>query len=147
MLSDILCLVTSAWGLHPLRMIIIFSFWSHRSRYSFQPGSPVWTVFGSIPLLLPLPIAHWVLSEYSILQLVAATFATGLFVTFAARVPRSGFVPASIKQTVIRFLIDGPLHEPYFIVYLYWTARHPTEHGFDLFYSIRRSAVDPTGLS
>ena len=144
-----LCLATSAWGLHPLRMAIIFSFWSHRSRYSFQPGSPFWTVLGSIPLLLPLPIAHWVLSEHSILQLVTVTFATGLFVM---RVPRSSFVPASIKQTVIRFLIDRPLHEPYFIGYLCCIERPlATQLNMVLIYSILYdvlvSAVDPTGLS
>ena len=150
-LALLLCLVASAWSLHPLRMTIIFSLSFQRSRYSFQSRSPYWTVLEKIPLLLPWPIAHWVLSECRIYQLVLITMVASLFMTFATRALRSGLVPENAKRMIVGFLVDRDLYESYFIVYLCCTDRpFATQLNMVLVYSILHellvSAVDPTGL-
>ena len=150
-LAFLLCLVTSAWSLHPLRMAIIFSLSSQRSQYSFHLASPFWTVLEKIPLLLPWPIAHWVLSEFSIYQLVFITMIAGLFMTFITRALRSGLVPKNTKQTIVGYLVDRNLYESYFIVYLCCTDRAlATQLNMVSIYFILHellvSTVDPTGL-
>ena len=152
LLALLLCLVSSVWSLHPLRMAIIFSLSFQRSRYSFQLRSPFWTILKMIPLLLPWPIVHWVLSEYSsIYQLVFITMVAGLFITFATKALRSGLVPKDTKQTIVAFLVDRSLYESYFIVYLCCTDRPlATQLNMVLIYFILHgllvSTVDPTGL-
>ena len=150
-LALLLFLVASAWSLHPLRMAIIFSLSTQRSQYSFQLRSPFWTVLEKIPLLLPWPIAHWVLSECSIYQLVFITMVAGSFITFATRALRSGLVPKNTKQAIIGFLVDQSLYESYFIIYLCCTDRSlATQMNMALVYFILYdllvSTVDPTGL-
>lgn len=152
-LALLLCLVTSTWSLHPLRIAIIFivSF-SQRSRYSFQLRSPFWTVLEKIPLLLPWPIAHWVIFECSIHQTVLTTVATGLLTTFATMTLGHGLVSANTKQTITSFLIDRSLYESYFIVYLCCTDRSlAAQLNMVMIYLILHellvSTVDPTGLS
>jgi len=150
-LALLLCLVASAWSLHPLRMAIIFSISSQRNRYSFQRRSPFWTVLDEIPLLLPWPIAHWVLSECSIYQLVFITVIAGFFITFATKALRSGLVPENTKQMIVGFLVDQSLYESYFIVYLCCTHRSlATQLNMVLIYftlhELLVSTVDPTGL-
>ena len=152
-LALLLCLISSAWSLHPLRMAIIFSLATQRIRYSFQPCSPFWTVLETIPLLLPWPIAHWVLSECSIYQLVIIIMVAGLCMTFATRTKalRSGLVPKNTKQAIIGFLVDQSLYESYFIVYLCCTDRSlATQLNLVSIYFILQellvSTVDPTGL-
>ena len=154
----LLCLFVSGWSLHPLRIAIIFSLLSHRRRYSFQLFSPFWTVFQHLPLLLPWPLAHWVLSECSIHQLVLITAVTGLFVSFAASLrvrTWRDLVPAFriTKQTIIRFLVDRSLYESYFIAYLCLTDRPlATQLNMVLIHSVTihdllvSIIVDPTGL-
>jgi hypothetical protein len=148
----LLCLVTSAWSLHPLRMAIMFSFSSKRSRYSFQVRSPFWTILEEIPLLLPWPIAHWILSKCSIPQMVLLTVVTVSFAILTTKVKRSGLVPACMKQTIINFLIDRSVYESYFIVYLCCTDRSlATQLNMVLIYFFLQdllvSTIDPTGLS
>jgi hypothetical protein len=152
-LALLLCLVSSAWSLHPLRIAIIFSLSFQRSRYSFQLRSPFWTVLEKIPLLLPWPIAHWVLSECSVYQLVFFTMVAGLFMTIASSTKAlgSGLVPENTRQTIIGFLVDRSLYESYFIVYLFCTDRPlATQLNVVSIYFILQellvSTVDPTGL-
>ena len=153
-LALLLFLVASAWSLNPLRMAIIFSLATQRIRYSFQPCSPFWTVLEQIPLLIPWPIAHWVLSECSIYQLVFITIIAGLFMTFAntsTKARRSGLVPKITNQTIIGFVVDQSLYESYFIVYLCCTYRPlAVQLNMVSIYVILRellvSTVDPTGL-
>jgi hypothetical protein len=145
-LGLLLCLVTSTWSLHPLRMAIIFSLASRRSRYSFQPNSPSRTVLEKIPLLLPWPIVHWVLSECGIIQLVLISVVAGLFATFGTRALRGGLVHAYTKRS-----IDQTLYESCFIVYLSCTDRSlAAQMNMILIYLILHellvSTVDPTGL-
>lgn len=146
----LLCLVASAWSLNLLRMAILSSFSTKRSRYSFQLRSPFWTVHQNMPLLLPWPIAHWILSECGIYQLVLIV---GLFVISASSLKalKSGFVPAFTKQAISRFLIDQSLYESYFIIYLCcrdWSLA--TQLNLVLIYFVLYdslvSTVDPTGL-
>ena len=149
-LALFLCLVMSTWSLHPLRMAIIFSF-SHRSRYTFQRRSPFWIVLEKIPLLLPLPMVHWVLSECSILQILLITVVAGLFATFATRaLTRPDLVPAYIKLTIINFLIDRSLYESCFNVYLCTDRSLATQLNMVLIYFFLHEllvcTVDPTGL-
>jgi len=137
----------SVWSLHPLRMAIIFSFSSQRSQYSFQLRSPFWTVYQNLPLLLPWPIAHWVLSEYSILHLVIIMVG-GLFVISTLR---NGLGSAFTKQTISRFIIDQSFYQSYFIIYLCFRDRpFATQLNMVLIYfAIHHflvSTVDPTCL-
>ena len=151
-LALVLCLVVSAWSLHPLRMAIMFSLSCRRSRYSFQLRSPFWTVYQEIPLLLPWPIAHWVLSECGILQLILLTTGViGLFVISTARALRSGIVSAFTKQTINRFFIDQSLYESYFIIYLCSLDRPLATHLnmiliYLALYDLLVSTIDPIGL-
>ena len=149
----LLCLVASAWSLNPLRMAIIFSLSSQRSRYSFQLSSPFWTVLEKIPLLLPWPIVHWVLSEYSIYQLVFMTMIAGLFMVFATntRALRSDLLSKNTKQRIVGFLVDRSLNESYFIVYLCCTDRTLAAQLnmvsiYFILHELLVSTVDPTGL-
>jgi len=134
-------------------MTIIFSFTSQRNRYTFQRHSPFWIVFEKIPLLLPLPIVHWVLSECNILQILLITVLAGLFAILATRTLTTGpdLLPAYMKQTIINFLIDRSLYESCFIVYLCCTDRSlASQLNMVLIYSILHellvSTVDPSGL-
>ncbi|KAF8801456.1 hypothetical protein BYT27DRAFT_7147448 [Phlegmacium glaucopus] len=151
-LALLLCLVASAWSLNPLRMAILFSLSTKRSRYSFQLRSPFWTVYQNIPLLLPWPITHWILSECSIYQLVLIAGVVALLVASASsKVLRSGFVPAFTKQTINRFLIDQSLYESYFIVYLCYRDRLVATQlnmilVYFVLYDLVVSTVDPAGL-
>ena len=158
LLALLLCLIASTRSLHPLRMAILFSLSSQRSRYSFQAKSPFWTVLEKIPLLLPWPIAHWVLSECSIYQLVFITTVAGLlFMTFATSITRAlksghGLVPKNTKQAIVGFLVDRSLYESYFIVYLCYTDARPLATQLNMvsiyfiLHELLVSTVDPIGL-
>ena len=150
-LALLLCLIASAWSLHPLRIAIVFSLSSQRTQYSFQLRSPFWTVLEKVPLLLPWPIAHWILFECNIYQLVFITMVAGLFMTFATRALKSGLVPKNTKQTIVGFLVDRSLYESYFIVYLCCADRSlATQLNmvsiYFILYDLLVSTVDPTGL-
>ena len=147
----LLCLLVSAWSLHPLRIAIIF-FSSQRSRYSFQPCSPFWSVLHNIPLLLPWPIAYWVLFEGNIHQLVPVTVVAGfvIFITKASK-SKGGSIPAFAKQAINIFFVDPGLYEFYFIIFLcYINGPLATQLNLILIHFILRdllvSTVDPTGL-
>ena len=151
LLALLLCLVASAWSLNSLRMAILFSLSTQRNRYSFQLRSPFWAVLEKLPLLLPWPIAHWVISECSIYQLIFIIMVAGLLMTFATKALRRGLIPKNTKQSIIGFLVDRTLYESYFIVYLCCTDRSlATQLNMVLIYYILYelliSTVDPTGL-
>lgn len=154
-LALLLCLVASAWSLHPLRIAIIFSLSFQRTRYSFsQLSSPFWTVLEEIPLLFPWPIAHWVLSEYSFYQLVFITMIAGLFITFSTNIMalKNNLIPKNTKQTIIGFLVDRSLYESYFIIYLCCCTDRSLGLQLNvvsiyfILHELFVSTVDPTGL-
>jgi len=146
-----LCLVVSVWSLHPLRIAIIF-FSSQGSQYSFQLCSPFWSVLRNIPLLLPWPIAYWVLFEGEVYQLVLITVVAGFVISIAkAAKSKGGSVSAFAKQTINSFLIDRSLYEFYFIIYIcYIDGPLATQVNLILIHFVLRdllvSTVDPTGL-